>query len=83
MGSSYVRVNSVPAGHICAVYGLEDLQLKTVTLCDWSSGMPLRGYDRGLRPLVKVNVEAVSASGKYCAMSFLQRQSSFVTIVFW
>jgi len=62
MGSSFVRVDSVPAGHICAIYGLEELQLKTVTLCDSPDGMPLQGLDRGLRPLVKVNVEPVTAS---------------------
>lgn len=62
MGSSFVLVDEVPAGHICAVYGLEELQLKTVTLCDSPDAMPLKGLDRGLRPLVKVNVEPVSAS---------------------
>jgi len=64
MGSSFVRVNSVPAGHICAIYNLEGLQLKTVTLCDRKECMPLRGFDFGLQPLVKVNVEPVSASGE-------------------
>ena len=63
MGSSFVRVNSVPAGHICAIYNLEDLQMKTVTLCDRQECMPLHGFDVGLQPLVKVNVEPVSASG--------------------
>jgi ribosome assembly protein 1 len=63
MGSSFVRVNSVPAGHICAIYNLEHLQLKTVTLCDRKECMPLHGFDVGLQPLVKVNVEPVSASG--------------------
>lgn len=63
MGSSFVRVDSVPAGHICAIYNLEDLQLKTVTLCDRIDCMPLHGFDLGLQPLVKVNVEPVSASG--------------------
>jgi ribosome assembly protein 1 len=62
MGSSFVRVNSVPAGHICAIYDLENLQLKTVTLSDKRECMPLRGFDFGLQPLVKVNVEAVNAS---------------------
>ena len=62
MGSSFVRVNSVPAGHICAIYDLENLQLKTVTLSDKKECMPLRGFDFGLQPLVKVNVEAVNAS---------------------
>ena len=33
-GCSFVKVDAVPAGHICAVYNLEQLQLKTVTLCD-------------------------------------------------
>ena len=62
MGSSFVPVKAVPAGHLCAVYGLEDLQLKTATLCDdEKNGMPLRGFDRGVRPLVKVNVEPVLA----------------------
>jgi ribosome assembly protein 1 len=62
MGSSFVRVDHVPAGHICAVYGLEELQLKTVTLCESPDGMPLQGLNTGIRPLVKVNVEPVSAS---------------------
>ena len=62
MGSSFVKVDSVPAGHICAVYDLEDLQLKTVTLCDSSRGMPIRGFHHGLKPLVKVNVEPMLAS---------------------
>ena len=63
MGSSYVRVQSVPAGHFCAIYGLEELQLKTVTLCSSPNAMPLAVIDRGVRPLVKVNVEAKSPSG--------------------
>ncbi|KAL7545329.1 hypothetical protein ACHAWF_008678 [Thalassiosira exigua] len=62
MGSSFVPVSSVPAGHICAIYNLEALQLKTVTLSDRRECMPLRGFDFGLQPLVKVNVEPVSAS---------------------
>ncbi|CAB9497751.1 Elongation factor 4 [Seminavis robusta] len=62
MGSDLVRVNEVPAGHLCAIHNLEDLQLKTVTLCDEADGMPLQGFDRGIRPLVKVNVEAVDAA---------------------
>lgn len=65
MGSSFVRVNSVPAGHICAIYNLEALQLKTLTLCDRKECMPLHGFDFGLQPLVKVNVEPVSASGEW------------------
>lgn len=64
MGSSFIRVDSVPAGHICAIYNLEALQMKTVTLCDRGECMPLRGFDFGLQPLVKVNIEPVSASGK-------------------
>lgn len=64
MGSSFVKVDSVPAGHICAVYNLEQLQLKTVTLCDKIECMPLRGFAFGLQPLVKINVEPVLASGE-------------------
>ena len=60
MGSSFVPVKEVPAGHLCAVYGLEELHLKTVTLCESPHGMPLQGFDRGVRPLVKVSIEAVS-----------------------
>ncbi|KAL3792868.1 hypothetical protein HJC23_004793 [Cyclotella cryptica] len=62
MGSSFVKVDCVPAGHVCAIYNLEQLQLKTVTLCDKLECMPLRGFDFGLQPLVKVNVEPVLAS---------------------
>jgi ribosome assembly protein 1 len=57
MGSSLVPVPQVPAGHLCAIYGLEDLQLKTVTLSSDTDATPLQGFDRRVRPLVKVNVE--------------------------
>jgi ribosome assembly protein 1 len=60
MGSSFVLVNEVPAGHLCAVQNLEDFQYKTATLFNSPNGMPLLGFsDMGIRPLVKVNVEAV------------------------
>lgn len=65
MGSSFVLVNEVPAGHLCAIQNLEDLQLKTATLSDSPYGMPLRGFDRGIRPLVKVNVESVDPADTY------------------
>lgn len=64
MGATFLRVQEVPAGHICAVYGLEELQMKSMTICDRKYGMPLVAYSPGLRPLVKVNIEAVSSSGK-------------------
>ena len=57
-------VDGVLAGHICALHGLEDLRLKTVTLCYGAGCTPLRGFDFGLQPLVNVNVEPVSASGE-------------------
>ena len=62
MGSSFVRVDEVPAGHLCAIQNLDDIQLKTATLCDSPDGMPIWGFDRGIRPLVKVNVESVNPS---------------------
>ncbi|KAL3921289.1 MAG: hypothetical protein SGILL_002826 [Bacillariaceae sp.] len=63
MGSSFVLVDEVPAGHLCAIQNLEDLQYKTATLCDSQNCMPLLGFaDGGVRPLVKVNVEAVDAA---------------------
>ena len=62
MGASLVRMNSIPAGHICAVADLSDLQLKTLTLCDTKGGMPMQGFERTTRPLVKVNIEAAKAS---------------------
>jgi ribosome assembly protein 1 len=65
MGSSFVLVKEVPAGHLCAIQNLEDVQLKTATLCDSPDGMPLKGFDRGIRPLVKVSVEAVDATNTY------------------
>lgn len=62
MGSSFVLVDEVPAGHLCGVYNLEDTQLKTITLSDSPHGMPLTAMEQGIRPLVKVNVEAQEAS---------------------
>jgi ribosome assembly protein 1 len=60
MGSTFVLVDEVPAGHLCAIQNLEDVQLKTATLCDRPEGRPLQGFDQGIRPLVKVNVESVN-----------------------
>jgi ribosome assembly protein 1 len=65
MGSSFVLVDEVPAGHLCAIQNLEDLQLKTATLCDSPDGMPLRGFDNRIRPLVKVNVETIDPADTY------------------
>ncbi|GKY93738.1 hypothetical protein MPSEU_000340900 [Mayamaea pseudoterrestris] len=62
MGSSFVLVDEVPAGHLCAIANLDDVYFKTVTLCDSPHGMPLQGFDNRLRPLVKVNVEAKDAA---------------------
>jgi ribosome assembly protein 1 len=60
MGSSFVLVDEVPAGHLCAIQNLEDAQFKTATICDSPYGMPLLGFsDAWIRPLVKVNVESV------------------------
>jgi len=64
MGSSFVAVSSIPAGHFCAIYGLDDLELKTVTLCDSRYGMQLVSCLRGLQPLVKVNIETVCAADR-------------------
>lgn len=59
MGSSFVLVDEVPAGHLCAIQNLQDVQLKTATISDSPHARPLQGFDRGIRPLVKVNVESV------------------------
>ena len=57
MGSSFVHVPKVPAGHLCAIYGLEDVQLKTATLSDNIECQPLCGFTQAVRPLVKVSIE--------------------------
>lgn len=64
MGSSFVRVESVPAGHICAIQNLEGIAFKSVTLCDSTSAMPLQGFIGSslLRPLVKVSIEPENAA---------------------
>jgi len=63
MGSTFLRVPEVPAGHLCAVSNLDDSTFKSVTLTDVpNEAMPLQVPDHGVRPLVKVNVEAVNAS---------------------
>mmetsp|Transcript_9380 Transcript_9380/g.23026 ORF Transcript_9380/g.23026 Transcript_9380/m.23026 type:complete len:1096 (+) Transcript_9380:152-3439(+) len=60
MGSSFVLVDEVPAGHLCAIQNLENFQYKTATICDSPHGMPLLGFSNlEIRPLVKVNVEAI------------------------
>mmetsp|Transcript_49300 Transcript_49300/g.56854 ORF Transcript_49300/g.56854 Transcript_49300/m.56854 type:complete len:1160 (+) Transcript_49300:127-3606(+) len=66
MGSSFILVPEVPAGHLCAIQNLEDVQYKTVTIIDCPYGMPLLGFaDRELRPLVKVNVESIDPADTY------------------
>ena len=66
MGSSFIRVEEVPAGHLCAVYGLEDIQVKTVTLSDSPFCEPLRGFHEGVRPLVKVSIEPEKPADAEC-----------------
>ena len=82
MGAEFVKVDSVPAGHICAIYNLEALNLKTVTICDRRNCMPLRGFDFGLQPLVKVNVEALSAAGELSTRSTRARTVAFILMHF-
>ena len=66
MGSSFVLVDEVPAGHLCAIQNLENVQYKTATISDSPFGMPLLGFsDLEVRPLVKVNVEAVDPADTY------------------
>eukprot|EP00536_Pseudo-nitzschia_multiseries_P007005 jgi/Psemu1/194343/e_gw1.156.19.1 len=66
MGSTFVLVDEVPAGHLCAIQNLENVQYKTATICDNPHGMPLLGFsDLEIRPLVKVNVEAVDPADTY------------------
>jgi len=66
MGSSFVLVDEVPTGHLCAIQNLENFQYKTATICDSPHGMPLLGFsDMEIRPLVKVNVEAIDPSDTY------------------
>ena len=63
MGSSFILVDKVPAGHLCAIQNLEDAKYKTATISDSPFGMPLRGFsDMELRPLVKVNIETIDPS---------------------
>jgi ribosome assembly protein 1 len=62
MGSSYVAVDRVPAGHLCAVANLDKLQLKTITLSNHAECLPLSPLEQGIRPLVKVNLEAEEAT---------------------
>lgn len=63
MGSSFVAVPAVSAGHLCAVSNLEGVQFKTVTICNEYAGMPIMGFSGNhLRPLVKVSIEPENAS---------------------
>ena len=63
MGSSFVAVKEVPAGHICAVSNLDDLRWRTLTLCNTEFGIPIRGLSLNSKPLVKVNVSTTTPSG--------------------
>lgn len=62
MGSSFVNVDSVPAGHLCAVFGLEGADAKTFTLADDPDSPPIRGIEQHIRPLVKVHIEPESTA---------------------
>ena len=61
MGSSFVLVPEVPAGHLCAVLNLDTVQLKHCCLSDRVHATPLKLVEHSMRPLVKVNVEAESS----------------------
>lgn len=63
MGSSFVNVPKVPAGHLCAIFGLESVQLPAFTIGSDPTCKPLQLFaDTQHRPLVKVHVEAVHSN---------------------
>jgi ribosome assembly protein 1 len=76
MGSSFVRIEEVPAGHLCAVYGLEGVSYKTVTLSDSEYCQPLIGFDQVIRPLVKVHIEPEKPSDA----DFLERGLAMLSL---
>jgi len=65
MGSSFVPVNEVSPGHLCAVHNLDDIALKTMSLSSEPYAVHLKGFP-GRRPLVKVNVEPIHAGDTEC-----------------
>lgn len=62
MGSSFVNVDSVPAGHLCAISGLEGTRSKSLTLADEPDTAPVKGIEQHIRPLVKVHIEPESTA---------------------
>jgi ribosome assembly protein 1 len=66
MGSSFVKVDSVPAGHLCAVAGLDGVHSKTLTIADSPDTAPIQGVEQHIRPLVKVHIEPeLTADAEY------------------
>jgi ribosome assembly protein 1 len=65
LGSSYVFVSRVPAGHLCAVLGLEGAVVATpVTICSTGMGLAIgtpESFRRKPQPLVKVQIEPAAA----------------------
>lgn len=57
MGSDLAPVDSVPAGNLVAIEGLQNYVLKTATLCSTPSCIPLSGMSHQVAPIVRIAVE--------------------------
>jgi len=57
MGREFVSLESVPAGNVFGIGGLEGKILKNGTICSVSPGINLAGVQRGVAPIVRVALE--------------------------
>jgi ribosome assembly protein 1 len=59
LGPSIAPVDEVPAGNIVGIFGLEDIILRTGTICsDWKSS-PLKSITFQAKPMLRVAVEPI------------------------
>ena len=59
MGRELISLDSVPAGNVFGISGLEGKILKNGTVCSVSPGVNLAGVQLGSAPIVRVALEPV------------------------
>jgi translation elongation factor EF-G len=57
LGPSVLPVESVPAGNIVCIFGLQDYVLKSSTLCSTPYALPMRAITFQTKPMLRVAVE--------------------------
>lgn len=81
LGPSIFPVDSVPAGNIVAIYGLENILLRTGTMCSTWRSFPLKAITFQAKPMLQVAVEPFQHQNLRCLEAGLQSLYQYDPVV--